>query len=204
MITEQAKQRCRILAFWERHGNTATKEAFKVSRATLFRWQKALRKGIGKLESLNAGSRCPRNKRRRIIPDNIKNFIINERKYDPKLSKDKLAVLMKQDSLANLSASTVGRMLNDLKRRGELPSFAKITLNGKTGRLMERKPRKIKKKLRSRGHTGGLVKADSIVRFTNGIKRYIVTAIDKEAKFAFCLRLQIPFLRRSRRFYEKI
>lgn len=185
MITEQAKQRCRILAFWERHGNTATKEAFKVSRATLFRWQKALRKGIGKLESLNAGSRCPRNKRRRIIPDNIKNFIINERKYDPKLSKDKLAVLMKQDSLANLSASTVGRMLNDLKRRGELPSFAKITLNGKTGRLMERKPRKIKKKLRSRGHTGGLVKADSIVRFTNGIKRYIVTAIDKEAKFAF-------------------
>ena len=153
MITEQAKQRCRILAFWERHGNTATKEAFKVSRATLFRWQKALRKGIGKLESLNAGSRCPRNKRRRIIPDNIKNFIINERKYDPKLSKDKLAVLMKQDSLANLSASTVGRMLNDLKRRGELPSFAKITLNGKTGRLMERKPRKIKKKLRKPGGT---------------------------------------------------
>lgn len=185
MITEQAKQRCRILAFWEKHGNTATKEAFQVSRATLFRWQKALKEGNGKLESLNAQSRCPRNKRRRIIPDGVKNFIIKERKYDPKLSKDKLAILMKQDNVANLSASTVGRILNDLKKRGELPTFTRITLNGKTGRLMERKSRPIKAKLRSKGHTGGLVKADSIVRFTNGVKRYIITAMDKETKFAF-------------------
>jgi putative transposase len=32
---------------------------------------------------------------------------------------------------------------------------------------------------------GGLVKADSVVRFHNGIKRYIVTALDIEGKFAF-------------------
>lgn len=185
MITEQAQQRCRILAFWEKHGNTATQEAFKVSRATLFRWQKALRKGRGKLESLNTQSRRPKNKRRRIVPDSVKNFIIKERKFDPKLSKDKLAVLMKQDNIASLSASTVGRMLNDLKKRDELPTFNKLTLNGKTGRLIERKPSKIKKKLRSKGHAGGLVKADSIVRFTNGIKRHIITAIDKETKFSF-------------------
>lgn len=185
MITETAKQRCRILAFWEKHGDSATKEAFKVSRATLFRWQKALKEGNGKLESLNSKSRCPKNKRRRIVPDSIKNFIIKERKFDPKLSKDKLAVLMKQDDIANFSASTIGRILNDLKKRGELPTFGKTTINGRTGHLMVRKPRKIKKKLRSRGHEGGLVKADSVVRFTNGIKRYIITAIDKETKFSF-------------------
>jgi transposase InsO family protein len=49
----------------------------------------------------------------------------------------------------------------------------------------ERTVRKSKEKLRSKGHEGGLVKADTIVRFTNGIKRYVLTAIDKETKFTF-------------------
>lgn len=95
---------------------------------------------------------------------------------------------MKQDGIANLSASTVGRMLNDLKKRGK---HTKLSLSGKTGRLIERKTPKSKVKLRFKGHKGDLVKADSIVRFTNGIKRYIVTAIDKENKFAFAFAYRI-------------
>lgn len=185
MITEQAKERCRILAFWEKHGDLATTEAFKISRRTLFRWQKKLSVTGGKLEGLNKGSTAPRTRRKREIPESIKNFILNERKFDPQLSKDKLSVLMKQDGIANLSSSTVGRMLNDLKEKGILPKHTKLFVSGKTGRLLERKTKKVRVKLRSKGHEGGLVKADSIVRFTDGIKRYIVTAIDKENKFAF-------------------
>ncbi len=146
---------------------------------------KAVKEGNGKLESLNPKSRAPKGRRKRVVPDIIKSFIVNERKFDPHLSKDKLAVLMKEDGIANLSASTVGRMLNDLKKRGMLPDKTKLSLYGKTGKLIERKPKKIKKKLRSKGHTGGLAKADTIVRFTNGIKWYVVTAIDKESKFTF-------------------
>jgi transposase InsO family protein len=92
---------------------------------------------------------------------------------------------MKQDGVANYSSSTVGRILNDLKEKGVLPKCTKLSVSGKTGKLIERKPKKLRVKLRSKGHEGGLVKADSIVRFTDGIKRYIVTAIDKENKFAF-------------------
>lgn len=185
MITEEAKERTRILAFWEHHGLLATKEAFNVSRPTLFRWQKVLEEGHGKLDALNKKSTAPKKRRKRIIPDAVKDFILMERKFDPHLSKDKLSILMRQDGIANLSASTVGRMLSDLKGQGILPKETKLSLSGKTGRLIERKPMKIKKKLRSKDHSGGLVKADSIVRFVNGIKRYIVTAIDKETKFAF-------------------
>ena len=185
MITEEAKERTRILAFWERYGLLATKEAFKVSRPTLFRWQKALDEGHGKIDALNKKSTAPKKKRKRIIPDAVRDFILRERKFDPHLSRDKLSILMRQDGVADLSASTVGRMLSDLKGQGILPKETKLSLSGKTGRLIERKPRKIKKKLRSGDHRGGLVKADSIVRFVNGIKRYIVTAIDKETKFAF-------------------
>jgi hypothetical protein len=39
MITEQAKQRCRILAFWERHGTLATEEAFNIKRRCLVNLQ---------------------------------------------------------------------------------------------------------------------------------------------------------------------
>jgi len=71
-----------------------------------------------------------------------------------------------------------------LKKQRVLPKNVKLSYYAKTGLLKEKTVIK-RKKLRSRGHEGGLVKADSIVRFTNGIKRYIVTAIDKESKSAF-------------------
>jgi transposase InsO family protein len=184
MITEQAKERCRILAFWEKHGLLATIEAFKVSRPTLFRWQKALTATGGKLEGLNKKSTAPKQKRKRVVPEVVKDFILNEREFDPTLSKDKLSVLMKQDGIAHLSASTVGRMITDLKRQGVLRKQSKLSYYANTDTFSEKTLVK-RKKLRSKGHTGGLVKADSIVRFTNGIKRYLVTAIDTETKFAF-------------------
>ena len=184
MITEQAKERCRILAFWEKYGTVATREAFNISRPTLFRWQKSLKESLGKLEALNKKSTAPKKKRKRLIPDAVKNFILKERQYDPELSKDKLSVLMKEDKVANLSASTVGRMLGDMKKQGLLPKKPNLSYYANTDTFREKTTVK-RKKLRSKGHEGGLVKADSIVRFVNGIKRYIVTGLDKETKFAF-------------------
>ena len=185
MITEEAKERVKILAFWEKYGLEETKEAFKVSRPTLFRWQKKLEESLGKLDGLNKQSTAPKNKRKRIISEEVKSFIINERQYDPQLSKDKLAELMKEDKVAFLSASTVGRILGDLKKQGKLPSYTKLSFQAKTGRLTEPGIKHARTKLRSRHHTGSLVKADTIVRFKDGLKRYIVTAIDTEKKFAF-------------------
>src|SRR3989344_3750133 len=79
MITEEAEERTRILAFWKRH-------------------------------ALNKKSTTPKKKRKRIIPGEVRGFIARERRFDPHLSKDKLSILMRQDGVANLSASTVGRM----------------------------------------------------------------------------------------------
>ena len=184
MITETAKERCRILVFWDKYGDDATKEAFKVSRSTLFRWQKVLEENHGKLDALNKKSTAPKSKRKRIIPEKVKAFILKEREYDPCLSKDKLAKLMEEDNIISLSPSTVGRMLADLKKQGKLPKRTKLSYYAKFGVFKEKNAVK-RKKLRSSRHTGGLVKADSVIRFTDGIRRYIITAIDKEAKFAF-------------------
>jgi transposase InsO family protein len=184
MISEKAKERVKILAFWEKYGDEATHEAFGTSRATLYRWQKALDESGGKLESLNPKSTAPLHRRTRIIPSTVSAFIVHERSFDPHLGKEKLASLMKDDAVATLSPSTVGRILGDLKKRGVLPDPRKYSYYAKTGTFRE-KPTHKRTKLRSKGHDGSLVKADTVVRFHNGIKRYIVTALDTEGKFAF-------------------
>lgn len=184
MVTNNAEERARILAFWQKHGDAAAKEAFHVSRATLFRWQKMLDSGNGKLDALNPGSTAPRRKRKRVIPKPVQDLIIAERKME-KLGKEELAVLLKEDGIGNYSASTVGRILGDLKKQGKLPDPMKFSFSGKTGKLILRKSTSYKPKLRSKGYEGALAKADTIVRFTNGIKRYILTGIDLETEFAF-------------------
>jgi transposase InsO family protein len=184
MITEEAQTRAKMLTFWKKHGYTATKEAFNVSRPTLFRWQKELRAGKGKLEALNPKSRAPIRRRKRIIPKPVEELIMKERRME-RIGKDKIAVLLKEDGIAHLSSSTVGRILGDLKKDGKLPDPVRVTVSGRTGRMIERKQSKKRTKLRSKGYMGELVKADTIVRFTNGIKRYIVTGMDCNNEFAF-------------------
>lgn len=183
MITEQAKYRCRVLAFWEKHGIEATKEAFHLSQRTLYRWQRALRQNAGKLDGLNPKSTAPLGRRKRIIADDLKRAIILLRTKHPHLGKDKLQpLLLKQDF--NLSVSTLGRMLNDLKKKGELPIFTSLSVSGRTGRLLEKNPKKRKKKLRRpKGYR--VLEVDTIVRYIHGVKRYILTAVDTETRIAF-------------------
>lgn len=183
MITEQTKERVRILAFWEKYGNKATKEAFYASRATLFRWQKALKDNQGKLEALNSKSTAPTRRRKRQIPEAVEAFILQERRSSPRLSKDKLAAMMKADGISPLSASTVGRMLTDLKNQGKLPKHVKLTLSAKTGRLIEHQYKPRKKIRRPKGLR--VLEADTVVRFIDGVRRYILTAVDTEGRLAF-------------------
>jgi len=169
--------RSRVLAFWHKHGLEAAKEAFGVSRRTLFRWQ-----GLADKRELAPKSRAPRHKRKRETSSEISEFIISQRQAHPRLGKEKLAALFKERGW-NLSASTIGRILSDLKYQGRLPSGRRLTLQASTGRLHERSRPKIKKKRKPKG--SDCLELDSIVRFIDGTKRYIVTALDTKTKFAF-------------------
>lgn len=182
MVSEQAKERCRILAFWEKHGDEATQEAFYVSRRTLFRWQAALKKEVGKLESLNLRSRAPKNRRTRNTPEALRERIIALRTAHLSLGKEKIQSILKREGYLG-SVSTVGRILGDLKKRGSIPKHTKLTLSARTGRLIERKYTPRKKLRRPFGYR--VLEADTVVRFVDGMKRYILTGIDTEARTAF-------------------
>ena len=178
---QEVERRVKILDFWKKHGEKATKDAFGVSRRTLYRWQSTLDQAQGKLDSLDSKSRAPRGRRKRMILPDVESFIIRERETHPRLGKKKLRVLLEEAGF-KLSESYVGRVVGDLKTRGLLSEHRKLSFQGKTGNLTETPVFK-RKKLRRRIKRG--MELDTIVRFMDGIKRYILTAIDVERKFAF-------------------
>ena len=178
---KEAERRAKILDFRKEHGEQATKDAFSISRRTLFRWKAALEREQGKLNSLDPKSTAPKGRRKRLIHPLVQAFIVREREAHPRLGKKKLAVLLREEGHV-LSESYVGRVIGDLTVRGLLSSHKKLSFSARTGAHHE-KPVFKRKKLR-RVHKRGM-ELDSIVRFIDGTKRYVLTAIDVEKKFAF-------------------
>jgi len=185
MISEKAKERTRILAFWEKYGDNATEEAFHISRSTLYRWQKALRQGNGKLEALNPLHTAPKKRRSRSTPSTIQDRMVILRTQHPRIGKEKIHALLRADGYTG-SVSTIGRILTDLKNQGRIPAHTPLSFYAKGG-IHREKRRNIQKKLR-RPQSVRVLELDTIVRFIDGTKRYTLTAIDTERRtgFAYC------------------
>ena len=101
MITEQAQERARILTFWKKHGTEAVLEAYGVHRRTLFYWQKNLKKGGGKIQALNSGSKSPKVTRRRLWDANTLDEIRRLRDKYPNLGEEKLYPFLTKFCTAN-------------------------------------------------------------------------------------------------------
>lgn len=102
MITDKAKHKAKVLSFWNKYGIEATTTAFGIQRRTLYNWKSQLKKGQGKLESLNEKSRRPLNVRKREWSFVVREEIKRLRKEHPNLGPDKIAVLLKQSSKSEI------------------------------------------------------------------------------------------------------
>ena len=177
---KEVRRRAKALDFWKKHGLEAAMDAFSVSRPTLFRWQASLARNQGRLDALDPKSTAPKAKRKREYPPKLLDRIIAYRRDHHRLGKGPLTVLLRAEGF-NVSQSYVGRCLNDLKKQGRLPAYRHVSVSAKTGRMIERKLLR-RKKIR-RAHKRG-IEIDTVIRFVDGVKRYIYTAIDVERKFA--------------------
>ena len=175
---QEVKRRAKALDVWQEHGIGAAEDAFDVSRPTLYRWKKALREKQGHLDALDPKSTAPRHVRQRHYPDGLLEQIIKLREEHRRIGKKKIAILL------NISESYAGRCLSDLKKRKLLPHYTKLSFSARTGRTFERQTWYRKKIRRPKGVKRGM-ELDTVVRFIDGTKRYILTAIDVERKFAF-------------------
>lgn len=190
------RRRLKIIEFFEKYGVAATRQAFGVARSTVYLWQQKLNEGGGRLSSLAPGSRVPRTKRHRRVDSRITAFILRYRQEHPGVGKGiihpVLQTYCQREGIASPSESTVGRILEDLRQRGKLQEvWEELRMHARTGKLVAKKKKARIRKLRRKGYRpqrpGDLVQMDSLFVFVEGLKRYLITAIDLQTGFGFAI-----------------
>ncbi len=184
MVTDKAKWKAKVVTFFEKYGLEATEEAFGIKKSSIYKWRKLLRENQGRLEVLNDKSKAPKRKRKPSWDPRIVEFIRNLRKEYPRLGKEKIKPFLNefcvQNNLKTLHPSTIGRII---KRENLFFHSKKVTHFGKIVTT------KYRKKLRRKGYQpeypGDLIQIDSLCRFKDGIRRYILSAIDLKSGFSF-------------------
>ena len=186
MITQKALEKARVLAFWEKYGLPATMDAFKVAKRTLYDWKKKWEQGGKKPEALNEKSRAPRIKRKRLWPYEMIAEIRRLREIHPNLGSEKIHPLLelfcRQKNLQCPKSRTIANLIKDL---GGLRIFPqKITHFGKIKKAHRQKI--LRKPIDFQVlYPGHLIALDTIERFVNGCRRYIITFEDIYTRFSF-------------------
>lgn len=203
MITKKAEEKARVLVLWEKHGLTATLDAFSYKRSTLFSWKKQWEKGGKKLEALNDKSKSPKTKRKRLWPKEILKEIERLREEHPNLGEKKLYPELldfsKSQKLSCPKPVTIGRIIYDL---GGLRSFPKkVSHFGKIKKANREKVLRKPKNIHAK-HPGHLIALDTIERFVNGCRRYVITFEDIYTRFSFAWATTSHASQAAKEFFE--
>ncbi|MCX6704850.1 MAG: integrase core domain-containing protein [Candidatus Woesebacteria bacterium] len=203
---EVASQRLKIIKFYTKYSEAETKEAFGVDRKTIYVWKKRLNLSQGKLTSLIPTSTKPINARGMETDPKVVSFIKTLREAHPRLGKEKIYPLLvsfcREEGILPIKESTIGKVIKRNKlfyqkeRRMYHNPASKYAKRTKTKRLRVRYSPKHK----DLGH----IQVDTIVRFQDGIKYYLYTAIDTKGKFAFCLPFKTLTSSNTLDFYQKL
>jgi transposase InsO family protein len=118
-LTKEAGKRLKWFNYYQsRKGNARlTCRYFGISPQTFYRWKR--RYDPKHLETLEDRSHRPRRVRQPTYSVELVRVVISLRERYPRWGKDKLVILLEEEGY-HVSASTVGRILSYLKRRGIL------------------------------------------------------------------------------------
>jgi transposase InsO family protein len=178
---DQIKHRLKVLDHANKYGIKSAIGAFEVSERTIKYWRAKLRNSNGVIKELASKSTRPLNTRKRSFGIKIINYVKEVKLSHPKLGKDKISILLKQDLNEEVSPVSVFNIIKDLKQRGELQDRVKVRFGVKTGKMTIIKPFKRKTKLRIKDYKpdapGDLIQLDTVVIFVNGKRYYTLTRL---------------------------
>ena len=158
-LTSRERDRLRALRLWEETEDVdLVCRTFGMSRATLYRWRgRFLPKD---LSSLKDRSRRPKHLRKANWPKPLIGDTRELRERFPRWGKDKLVILLRGKGHA-VSSSTVGRIINYLKGRGELREAKRLISSSR--RVRRPRPYATRKPTDYRvREPGDLVEVDSL------------------------------------------
>ena len=184
---EVAKERMKILFFYDQYGEPATKEAFGVSRKTIWVWRKRLEMGHRHLAVLTPTSTKPKTLRSMETDPRLVAYIRTQREQYPRRSKVKLKPFVDTEcrrlGVPSIAISTIGKVI----KRNNLFFFKgrHIYHNpaSKWADVRMKKRTRVKHAPKPVGF--GHVEMDTIVKIVDAMKVYIYTAIDVRMKFSF-------------------
>ena len=185
-MDDEVRKRLKILGHWNKFGLASAIDAFGVSKSTLYAWRKTLAQAGGNTAALMARSKRPKQVRTPAWSPQIMAEIKRLRLIAPNLGKEKvfakLVPFCKARDLTLPSVSTIGRMIAstpDKLRTSAWRTNSKGQRKRFTRAAVTRKPKGV--------HLKPLecLAFDTIVRQRDGIKRYILTAIDPKTHVSF-------------------
>jgi len=189
---EIAQQRMKIIKFYEKHGEQATKEAFGADRKVISRWRQKLADQGGKLIALIPKSTKPHRTRIPVTDSKIISWIKKEREAHPRVGKEKLKpdldIYCQSIGIPSVSASTIG---NIIKRHNFFHQTPNYRVYHNPNSAWARKAVKRKKRLRikhsPKPQEFGHILSDTVEKIITGVKRYFMSAIDAKLKFALTI-----------------
>ena len=182
-LSKKACQRLNWIIYYHTKANCNAKltcRHFGLTRSVWYYWFKRFRED--NLRSLEDNSRAPIRTRQKEYTPNQYERIIKLRKQYIRYGKAKLLRLYQKEYPSDMNIS-------EWKIQCIIQS-ARIYYNAnKQGKINKKRARSQAKKriteLKTRPKSGYLLCLDTIVKYWNGQKRYILTAIDKYTKVAF-------------------
>ena len=206
---EVAKERLKILQFYDEHGESQTQKYFGVNRKTLHVWRKKLAASGGQLSSLRAHSTRPQHVRRMTTDPQILAFIRHVREEHPRLGKEKIKPLLDRHCqalhLSSLAVSTIGKIIKrqNLFFQGQPPLYHDP--NWQTSHPKGKK-HPARERVRYAPHPleWGHWQMDTLVRELDRLKVYFYSAIDVKGKWALSLPYSRLNSRNARDFFEKL
>lgn len=188
--SEIAVQRQKIILFYEKYGEKASKQAFGVDRKLVYIWKKRIRERKG-LQGLVPDSTKPKTLRHPRINPKIIEFIKEQREFVPRMSKKKLKpqldVYCRQNNLPTVSTPTIGRII----KRNNLffDKSGKVYHDPGSGHAKRGQIKAKVKRVRyaPKPKDLGYIQMDTVEKIIDGKKWYMYQAIDVKGKSALSL-----------------
>lgn len=205
--SEVAKERMKIISFYQQFGEKATKQAFGADRFVISRWKKRLKESGGRLMSLIPCSTRPKTVRQPQTHAEIIKFIKQQREDHPRIGKEKLKPDLddycRKLGIPSISSSTIGNIIKRQHFFFQKAGKVYHNPNSKWARNEAKKKKRLRIKHSPKPEEYGHILSDTVERITDGVKDYFISAIDAKMKFALTLNYKHITATNMKDFYQR-
>jgi len=186
-ISNEANFRLEVINHFNQFGLDSTRQAYKVSKPTIYRWKSILKKSKGTLSSLIPKKKTPINKRQMKTDLRIVDFIKKQRQEHYRLGKRKikpgLDTFCQSNNLKSVSLSTIAKIIK--RNRFYFQKQGRTYHNPNSKMATKKISYQTRVKKSPNVMNSGYMEIDTIALFIDGLKRYVYHALDVQNKFDF-------------------